>query len=86
LSGCPSLTVADNPDPMRREPIAAVLNSCVGCGLCGEVSHAAVLCPSFYRAEVVTNPTRWDRLSARLANALIGWLQRRVASREIRYV
>ena len=86
LSGCPSLTVADNPDPMRREPIAAVLNSCVGCGLCGEVSHAAVLCPSFYRAEVVTNPTRWDRLSARLANALISWLQRRVASREIRYV
>jgi len=86
LSGCPSLTVADNPDPLRREPVAAVLNSCVGCGLCGEVSHAAVLCPSFYRAEVVTNPSVWDRFSTRVSNALIGWLQRRIAAREIRYV
>jgi indolepyruvate ferredoxin oxidoreductase alpha subunit len=86
LSGCPSLTVADNPDPLRREPVAAVLNSCVGCGLCGEVSHAAVLCPSFYRAEVITNPGWWDRLSMRIAGAVIGWLQRRVAAREIRYV
>ena len=86
LSGCPSLTVADNPDPLRREPVAAVLNSCVGCGLCGEVSHAAVLCPSFYRAEVVTNPGRWDKLSTRIAAAVIGWLQRRVAAREVRYV
>jgi indolepyruvate ferredoxin oxidoreductase alpha subunit len=33
----------------------------VGCGLCGEVAHAAVLCPSFYRAEIVNNPTGWDR-------------------------
>jgi len=37
-------------------------NSCVGCGVCGEVAHAAVLCPSFYRAELVYNPSRWDRL------------------------
>jgi len=33
----------------------------VGCGLCGENAHAAVLCPSFYRAEVVQNPRPWDR-------------------------
>ncbi len=38
LSGCPSLTIAPNPDPLRREPITKVINSCVGCGLCGEVS------------------------------------------------
>ncbi|MCC2636222.1 MAG: thiamine pyrophosphate enzyme-like TPP-binding protein, partial [Ramlibacter sp.] len=50
LSGCPSLTIKPNPDPLRRDPIAAVLDSCVGCGLCGEVADAAVLCPSFYRA------------------------------------
>src|SRR5262249_51371865 len=36
LSGCPSLTVAPNPDPLRREPVTRVINSCVGCGLCGE--------------------------------------------------
>ncbi|WP_374652136.1 thiamine pyrophosphate-dependent enzyme, partial [Rhizorhabdus sp.] len=55
LSGCPSLTIKPNPDPLRRDPVAHVENSCVGCGLCGEVSHAAVLCPSFYRASIVSN-------------------------------
>jgi indolepyruvate ferredoxin oxidoreductase alpha subunit len=45
LSGCPSLTVKPNPDPLRRDPIATVIDSCVGCGLCGEVAYAAVLCP-----------------------------------------
>src|SRR5512140_3668216 len=62
LSGCPSLTLAPNPDPLRREPVTKVINSCVGCGLCGEVAHAAVLCPSFYRATIIANPTSWDRL------------------------
>src|SRR2546429_8576683 len=57
LSGCPSLTLAPNPDPLRREPVTKVINSCVGCGLCGEVAHAAVLCPSFYRATIIANPT-----------------------------
>jgi indolepyruvate ferredoxin oxidoreductase alpha subunit len=74
LSGCPSLTIADNPDPLRKDPIATVIDTCVGCGLCGEVAHAAVLCPSFYRAEVVTNPSRWERLRARFRNAVIGHL------------
>jgi len=62
LSGCPTLTVKDNPDPLRRDPVATVIDGCVGCGLYGENAHAAVLCPSFYRAEVIQNPTWWDRL------------------------
>jgi indolepyruvate ferredoxin oxidoreductase alpha subunit len=62
LSGCPTLTIKDNPDPLRRDPVATVIEGCVGCGLCGENAHAAVLCPSFYRAEVIQNPTWWDRL------------------------
>ncbi|MEW6688127.1 MAG: indolepyruvate ferredoxin oxidoreductase subunit alpha [Pseudomonadota bacterium] len=61
LSGCPTLTVKDNPDPLRRDPVATVIEGCVGCGLCGENAHAAVLCPSFYRAEVVQNPNFFDR-------------------------
>jgi indolepyruvate ferredoxin oxidoreductase alpha subunit len=63
LSGCPTLTVKDNPDPLRRDPVATVIDGCVGCGLCGENAHAAVLCPSFYRAEVIQNPTWWDKLT-----------------------
>ncbi len=62
LSGCPTLTIKDNPDPLRRVPVATVIDGCVGCGLCGENAHAAVLCPSFYRAEVIQNPTWWDKL------------------------
>jgi indolepyruvate ferredoxin oxidoreductase alpha subunit len=71
LSGCPSLTVKPNPDPLRTDPVATVVESCVGCGLCGEVAHAAVLCPSFYRAELVRNPTRWDRMRHSLARGVI---------------
>jgi indolepyruvate ferredoxin oxidoreductase alpha subunit len=81
LSGCPSLTLAPNPDPLRREPITKVINSCVGCGLCGEVAHAAVLCPSFYRASIIANPTRWDRLKEKIRSAVIGSLQRRMQHR-----
>jgi indolepyruvate ferredoxin oxidoreductase, alpha subunit len=74
LSGCPSLTVKTNPDPLRRDPMAVVDNTCVGCGVCGEVAHAAVLCPSFYRADVIANPTPWDRLLHRVRTAVIGLL------------
>jgi indolepyruvate ferredoxin oxidoreductase alpha subunit len=77
LSGCPSLTIRPNPDPLREDPVAYVDNGCVGCGLCGEVSHAAVLCPSFYRAELIYNPNRWDRILAKVRGAVIGFLQRR---------
>jgi indolepyruvate ferredoxin oxidoreductase alpha subunit len=74
LSGCPSLTVKPSPDPLRTDPVATVVESCVGCGLCGEVAHAAVLCPSFYRAEIVRNATWRDRFVHRLRQKVIGWL------------
>jgi indolepyruvate ferredoxin oxidoreductase alpha subunit len=81
LSGCPSLSIKPNPDPLRTDPVATVLDSCVGCGLCGEVSHAAVLCPSFYRAEIVSNPTRWDRFKATIRSRVISFLQQRIERR-----
>ncbi len=71
LSGCPSLTIKTHPDPLRRDPVAHVDNSCVGCGVCGEVAHAAVLCPSFYRADVIVNPSAWDRIVHRFRTAVI---------------
>jgi indolepyruvate ferredoxin oxidoreductase, alpha subunit len=85
LSGCPSLTVKENPDPLRTDPVAYVDNSCVGCGVCGEVADAAVLCPSFYRAELIHNPSRWDRFIGRLRLTVIGALQRRSDRRRLRY-
>ncbi|WP_445288721.1 thiamine pyrophosphate-dependent enzyme [Variovorax atrisoli] len=85
LSGCPSLSIKPNPDPLRTDPVAAVLDSCVGCGVCGEVSHAAVLCPSFYKAQIVSNPSRWDQLRERVRAAVIGWMQRGEARRREAY-
>ncbi len=78
LSGCPSLTIAPNPDPLRKDPVTKVIDSCVGCGLCGEVSHAAVLCPSFYKASIINNPTPWDIRKDRIRKAVLGWFQRRI--------
>jgi indolepyruvate ferredoxin oxidoreductase, alpha subunit len=76
LSGCPSLTVKPSPDPLRTDPVASVIESCVGCGLCGEVAEAAVLCPSFYRAEIIRNPNWWDRTLHGVRQTVIGWFAR----------
>jgi indolepyruvate ferredoxin oxidoreductase alpha subunit len=80
LSGCPSLTIKSNPDPLRLDPVAHVNNDCVGCGLCGEVAHAAALCPSFYRAEIVHNPSRLDRWRYRARQGIIARLRGRATA------
>lgn len=74
LSGCPSLTIKPSPDPLRTDPVATVIPSCVGCGLCGEVAHAAVLCPSFYRAEKVQNASALEKLVHNVRRRVIGWM------------
>jgi indolepyruvate ferredoxin oxidoreductase, alpha subunit len=79
LSGCPSLTLKENPDPLRDDPVTTVNDSCVGCGTCGEVAHAATLCPSFYKAEIIQNASRFDRVVDRLCRAIIGSLQKKTA-------
>ncbi|HUG60793.1 MAG TPA: indolepyruvate ferredoxin oxidoreductase subunit alpha [Methylomirabilota bacterium] len=85
LSGCPSLSVKHLDDPLRDDPVAAIDNTCVGCGNCGEVAEAAVLCPSFYRADIIHNPTQFDRVVARLRTGVIAWLQRRRDARRVAF-
>jgi indolepyruvate ferredoxin oxidoreductase, alpha subunit len=77
LSGCPSLSVKTLDDPLRDDPVAAIDNSCVGCGNCGEVAEAAILCPSFFRADVTHNANGFDRFASRLRMKAIAWLQNR---------
>ena len=84
LSGCPSLTVKPNPDPLKRQPVSFVDNSCVGCGNCGEVAHEAVLCPSFYKAELIFNPGPLDRFLWRMQTRFIDWLQSRAERRRLK--
>ncbi len=75
LSGCPTLTLKDNPDPLKVDPVATVIDGCVGCGLCGENAHAATLCPSFYRAEVVQNPRWYEQLWHGMRSRIVRALQ-----------
>ena len=75
LSGCPTLTLKDNPDPLKLDPVASVIEGCVGCGLCGENAHAATLCPSFYRTEIIQNPTYSEKFINLIQTPLLRLLQ-----------
>jgi len=85
LSGCPSLSVKVLDDPLRDDPVAAIDNSCMACGNCGEVADAAILCPSFFRADVIHNPTRWDKFKAKASMTFIRYLQRRRDRRRVAF-
>lgn len=86
LSGCPSLSVKHLDDPLRDDPVAAIDHTCVGCGNCGEVADAAVLCPSFYRADVVHNPTGFERWWRGVSLSVISWLQSRREARRLTFM
>lgn len=77
LSGCPSLTLEYSPNPLKEDPIATIDNSCVACGNCGEVAEAAVLCPSFYKAQIVNFPTAGERMMHNFKTKVIKFLQKR---------
>ena len=85
LSGCPSLSVKHCADPLKDDPVATIDDTCVACGNCGEVAEAAILCPSFYRADIIHNPTRFDCFVAALRSTVIGFLQRLRSRRSVRF-
>jgi indolepyruvate ferredoxin oxidoreductase alpha subunit len=70
-NGCPSLTVRNNPNPLKDDKIAWIDYSCIGCGLCSEIAHVARLCPSFYQVDRVINPSFWERLVFRVRTFII---------------
>ena len=74
LSGCPTLTVKPSNDPLKSDPIAYVTDGCVGCGLCGENAIEATLCPSFWKAKIITNPNITERLLNWIRKKVIGVL------------
>lgn len=79
LSGCPSLTIKPSQDPLRAKPVAHVDANCVGCGVCGSVAQAAVLCPSFYKVTRIHNPTKWERFAASVNR----WVMDRLLARRV---
>ncbi len=82
LSGCPSLTVRENPDPLRTDPVSYVDNTCVGCGVCGTNAHSAVLCPSFTRVDLLHNPNAVDRVMTGIRRRVHNWWRRRDLKRQ----
>jgi indolepyruvate ferredoxin oxidoreductase alpha subunit len=67
FNGCPSLTLKDSPNQLRPSMNAYVDNTCVGCGVCGEVTQMAKLCPSFIKVTKIQNPS--------LIEKIINWLK-----------
>jgi len=84
LSGCPSLSLKKLDDPLRDDPVAHIDQTCVGCGNCGEVADTAVLCPSFYRADVVHNARPFEQRRARFRRQVMNWLQSRRDAKRLR--
>ena len=78
LSGCPTLTrEGQRPDPLQVDPVATVIDGCVGCGLCGENAHAATLCPIVLpRRGRSTHPSWHERLLDALRRSVVRRLER----------
>lgn len=70
-NGCPSLTVRNNPNPLKDDKIAWIDYSCIGCGLCGDITHVAKLCPSFFEVDRVINPSFYERFIFGIRNFVI---------------
>lgn len=86
LSGCPSLSLKKLEDPLRDDPIASIDHTCVGCGNCGEVADAAILCPSFYQADVIHNPSGFEKLLSNIQKSLIRAFQNRRQKKRLNFI
>jgi len=86
LSGCPSLSLKKLDDPLRDDPIASIDQSCVGCGNCGEVADAAILCPSFFQADVVHNPTNMENILSQFQKSIIKFFQMRRQKKRLNFI
>ena len=83
LSGCPSLTIKPNPDPLQDRSRRASRQSCVGCGLCGEVSARRGAVPVVLQGRDRLQPDCGvDRVAA-IAGCVIGRVTRTSPSRMV---
>lgn len=73
-SGCPSVTVVKNPNPLRTGYIKQTEETCTGCGVCG-ITSIFGLCPSTYRVTEIHNPNAWQRLRYKVSQSIITCLR-----------
>ncbi len=74
MNGCPSLTLKPTTDPLKDGPTAYVDDNCAACNLCGENAHAAQLCPSFYKARGIVNPSALQRWMTGVNAKMLKWI------------
>ena len=86
LSGCPSLSLKKLDDPLRDDPMSSIDHTCVGCCNCGEVADAAILCPSFYQADVIHNPSGFEKLLSNIQKSLIRTFQNRRQKKRLNFI
>ncbi len=72
FNGCPSLTLKEGPNSLRTAPVAAIDTTCVGCGVCGEITTAAQLCPSFFKVTKIENASWLEKIKASVSRLMIG--------------
>jgi indolepyruvate ferredoxin oxidoreductase alpha subunit len=51
--------------------VAAIDTTCVGCGVCGEITTAAQLCPSFFKVTKIENPGWLEKIKAGVTRLLV---------------
>lgn len=71
FNGCPSLTLKPSEGPVKKSDKAYIDQNCVGCGVCGEISTMAQLCPSFVKVTTIANPTWMERIAKGLRSLLL---------------
>lgn len=71
FNGCPSLTLKPSTAIVKKSDKAYIDQTCVGCGVCGEISTMAQLCPSFVKVTTIANPSLWERLAMGLRRLLL---------------
>ena len=74
--GCPSETKVPSENPLRKGTIRRMDMTCVGCGVCSEVTQTFGLCPSTYNEYIISNPSLFDRVRARINSGIISVLRR----------
>ncbi len=74
--GCPSEGKIPSPNPLKEGFIREMLPTCVGCGVCSEVTQKFGLCPSTYNYKIIKNPSLWTKFSYQSQKMIINALRK----------
>lgn len=74
--GCPSEGKVPSENPLRKGTIRRMTETCVGCGVCSEVTQTFGLCPSTYNEYFISNPSFLEKVRSRVSSGFISILRK----------